>query len=163
MNREGPMRSYMVWAVVTAAMVSACAQRMTRESGGDVAVDTRSGTGGTWDSQLRGMNGWERVRGSAFAQPKDNGTRVAVTIERGFAGSNYGWDVREGTCAAPGRVVGDTTIYPTLFIGEDERDSKVADIVLPLERGKSYIVNIYATAVERATTIACGALNLTTT
>jgi hypothetical protein len=161
MNREGPMRSHVVWAVMTVAMVSACAPRMTRESGGDVAVDTRSAAGGARDGQLRGMNGWERVRGSAFALPRDNGTRVAVTVERGFTGSNYAWDVREGTCAAPGQVVGDIASYPTLFIGADERDSKVADVAVPLERGKAYIVSIYAVPADRAPTIACGALNLT--
>ena len=151
------MRSHLVWAVVTVAMASACAQRMTREAGGDVAMDSRS-TPGAWDSELKGMNGWERIRGSAFALPKDNGTRVAVTVERGFPGSNYGWDVREGTCAAPGRVVGATAGYPTLFIGEDERDAKVADVDVRLEPGKPYIINIYSMPVERTTTIACGAL-----
>ena len=154
------MRAVGVWAVMTVALVSACAQQMTRESGGDVAMDTRSTATGARDGNLRGMNGWERLRGSAFAQPRDNGTRVALTVERGFAGSNYGWDVREGTCAAPGRVVGDTAGYPTLFIGADERDSKVADLVVPLERGKAYIVSIYASPAERVPTIACGVLNL---
>lgn len=157
------MRGHLVWAVMTVAIVSACAQQMTREAGGDVAIDSRSAAGGAWDGQLRGMNGWDRVRGSAFAQPKGNGTRVAVTIERGFPGSSYGWNVREGTCAAPGRVVGDSASYPTLFVGEDQRDSKVADIEVPLERGKAHIISIYASPVERSTTIACGALNLTGT
>ena len=152
------MRSHFVWAVMTVAIVSACAQQMTREAGGDVAVDSRSAVG-AWDSELKGMNGWERMRGTAFAQPRDNGTRVVVAVERGYAGSNYGWDVREGTCSAPGRVVGDSTSYPTLFIGDAERDSKVADIAVPLERAKAYIVSVYASPVERAPTIACGVLN----
>ena len=152
------MRSHVVWAVMTVAIVSACAQRMTREAGGEVAIDSRSATGG-WDSELKGMNGWDRIRGSAFAQPRNNGMRVAVTIERGFPGSNYGWDVREGTCAAPGRVVGDLVSYPTLFVGDKESDSKVADIDVQLERGKAYVVSIYATGGERATSIACGVLN----
>lgn len=155
------MRSHLVWAVMMVAMASACAQRMTREVGGDVVTDSGSAAGSAWGSELGGMNGWERIRGSAFAQLRDKGTRVSVTIERGFAGSNYDWDVREGTCAAPGRVVGDTASYPTLFVGEDERDMKVADIDVPLERGKPYIINIYTSPVERTTTIACGALNLT--
>jgi hypothetical protein len=150
----------LVSAVLTVAIVSACAQRMTRESSGDVALDTRAAAAGAWDSQIRGMNGWERIRGTAFAHPRDNGTRVVVTVERGFSGSNYGWDIREGTCATPGPVVGDTGSYPTLFIGDDERDSKVADIGVTLDRGKAYIVSLYAAPVARTPTIACGALNL---
>jgi hypothetical protein len=124
-----------------------------------VSIDASAPTGGAWGSTFRGTNGWERLRGSAFAQPFDKGTRVALTIERGYAGSNYGWDVREGTCAAPGPVIGDSEEYPPLFIGDTETDSKVADLEVPLDRGKSYVVRVYTPAAQRSTLIACGALS----
>ena len=140
-----------------ALVTAACASRTTREVGGDVTLDAAA-TGGAWTTNLKGMNGWERLRGSAFAQLRDQGTRVALTIERGFAGSNYGWDVREGTCAAPGTLVGDAESYPPLFVGEDERDSRVADLGVALQRGKPYAVRVYSSPVQMTTTIACGAL-----
>ena len=147
-------------AVAAAAlMTAACASRTTREVGGDVTLDAAA-TGGAWTSNVKGMNGWERVRGSAFAQLRDQGTRVALTVERGFAGSNYGWDVREGTCAAPGAVVGEADSYPPLFIGADERDAKVADLGVALQRGKPYAVRVYSSPVQMTTTIACGALQM---
>jgi hypothetical protein len=149
----------LVGIAAVALMTAACAPRTTREVGGDVTLDAAA-TGGAWTTNLKGMNGWERVRGSAFAQLRDKGTRVALTIERGFAGSNYGWDVREGTCAAPGAVVGEADSYPPLFIGEDERDSRVADLEIALQRGKPYAVRVYSTPVQSTTTIACGALQM---
>ena len=152
-------RSSLVGAAAAALMMSACAQQTTREVGGDVSVDPAA-SGGTWTTTMKGMNGWERIRGSAFAQLRDNGTRVALTVERGFAGSNYGWDIREGTCATPGALVGDAASYPPLFIGEDERDSKVADLAVALQRGKSYAVRVYSSATQMTTAIGCGALKM---
>ena len=153
-------RSCLAGAVALAVMTSACAQQTTREVGGDVSVDASTSSSGAWGATFRGTNGWERLRGSAFAQLRDQGTRVALTLERGFAGSNYGWDVREGTCAAPGPVVGNPESYPPLFIGEKEIDSRVADLDVALERGKSYVVRVYTPAAERTTVIGCGALKL---
>jgi hypothetical protein len=126
--------------------------------GGDVSVDASAPAGGAWGSTFRGTNGWERLRGSAFAQARDKGTRIALTIERGYSGSNYGWDVREGTCATPGPVVGDPESYPPLFIGEKETDSKVADLEVTLDRGKAYVVRVYTPAAQRSTMIGCGTL-----
>jgi len=151
-------RSCFVGTVAVAMLASACAQRMTREVGGDVAMESGMAAGGAWGSEFRGMNGWDRIRASAFAQLKDNGTRVSLSIERAYAGSAYSWNVREGTCAAPGRVIGDAASYPTLFIADNERDGRVADIGVPLERGKPYIVNVYSSPTEQTTTIACGSL-----
>jgi hypothetical protein len=150
-------RSGVVGAVVTAMLISGCAQRTTRDVGGDVVVDARPAAG-AWGADFRGMGGWERLRGSAFAVPFEKGTRVSLTIERAFESSNYGWDVREGTCAAPGRILGEAANYPAIFADEDGRDGKVADLGVGLERGKSYVVSVYSSPTDRKTMIACGAL-----
>jgi hypothetical protein len=152
--------SCLAGAAIVALMASACAQQTTREVGGDVSVDAGAMPSGAWGTNFRGTNGWERLRGSAFAQLRDKGTRVALTVERGFAGSNYGWDVREGTCGTPGAIVGNPESYPPLFIGEKETDSKVADLDVALDRSKSYVVRVYTPAAERTTMIGCGALRL---
>ena len=153
-------RICLVGVATVTLLTAACAPRTTREVGGDVTLDAAAATGGAWTTTLKGMNGWERVRGSAFAQLRDKGTRVALTVERGFAGSNYGWDVREGTCAAPGPVVGNADSYPPLFIGAEEGDAKVADLDVALQRGTAYAVRVYSSPVQMTTTIACGVLKL---
>jgi hypothetical protein len=147
----------MVLMAVATTLVTGCAQRMTQEAGGDVVLDSRD-AGGAWTSNIRGTGGWEWLRGSAFAQLVDQGTRISLTLERALAGSNYAWNVREGSCAAPGRIFGDSTAYTPIFAGEDGRDAIVVDLAQRLEPGKTYIVNLYSRELERASTIACGAL-----
>ena len=151
-------RSHVILATLVAAMTTACAQRMSQESGGDVVLDEAVPAGNTWASEIKGSNGWENLRASAFAQLVDQGTRVSLTIDRGFPGSNYAWDVREGTCATPGRMVGDTTAYAQVFVGEDGRDGRIVELKEKLERTKPYVVSIYSPAVERTNTVACGRL-----
>lgn len=151
-------RSYVILATVFAAMTTACAQRMTQESGGDVVLDEAIPAGNTWTSDIKGMNGWENVRASSFAQLVDQGTRVSISIDRALAGSNYAWDVREGTCAAPGRMIGDTTSYVQIFVGENGRDSRIVELTSKLERTKPYVVSLYSPADTRANVVACGRL-----
>lgn len=151
-------RSIAVLATVVAAMTTACAQRMSREAGGDVVIDEPVPAGNTWASEIKGTNGWENLRASAFAQLVNQGTRVSLTIERALPGSNYAWDVREGTCASPGAMVGDTTEYTMVFVGSDGRDTRLIELKEPLARTKPYVVSLYSPADTRATTVACGRL-----
>jgi hypothetical protein len=152
-------RSYsVILATVVAAMTTACAQRMSQESGGDVVLDASASTGSTWASEIKGSNGWENLRASAFAQVVDQGTRVSLTIDRALPGSNYAWDVREGACATPGRTLGDSTTYVQVFVGENGRDGRVVELNEKLDRTKPYVVRIYSPAVERTNTVACGRL-----
>ena len=151
-------RSHVVLATIVAAMTTACAQRMSQTSGGDVVLDEPVPAGNTWASQIKGSNGWESLRASAFAQLVDQGTRVSLTIDRGIPGSNYSWDVREGSCATPGRVVGDTTTYVQVFVDADGRDGRIVELTEKLQRTKPYIVSIYSPADTRTNTVACARL-----
>ena len=151
-------RSYVILATIVAATTTACAQRMTRESGGDIVLDEAVPAGNTWASAIKGTNGWENLRASAFAQLVDQGTRISLTIERALPRSNYAWDVREGTCASPGMMVGDTADYAMVFVGEDGRDTRLVELKQALARTKPYVVSLYSPADTRATTVACGTL-----
>ena len=151
-------RTHVILATMVAAMTTACAQRMSQTSGGDVVIDEPVPAGNTWASQIKGSNGWENLRASAFAQLLDQGTRVSLTIDRGIPGSNYSWDVREGDCATAGRVVGDTATYVQVFVGEDGRDGRIVELAEKLQRTKPYVVRIYSPADTRTNTVACGKL-----
>ena len=152
-------RSFVILTtVVVAVMTSACAQRMSQEAGGDVALEEAVPPGNTWSTEFKGSNGWEKLRASAFAQLVDSGTRVSLTVERALEGSNYAWDVREGTCAAPGRMVADTASYPMVFVDAEGRDGRIVELKEKLDRRKPYIVTLYSPAIERTTTVACGRL-----
>jgi hypothetical protein len=148
---------YLVLAVAILGVSAACARQLSREAGGEVAIDETSSGGGSWGANIRGEGGWERIHGSAFALPRDDGTRVSVTIDRGVAGSNYPWDVRDGNCMTPGRVIGDSASYTPLFLDDDGRGSRVMDLPVRLERDKAYVIRLYTPTDDR-TAIACGAL-----
>jgi len=150
-------RSYLGLAATVAVLASACAQRVVRESGGDVAMGsaaTMEGRGG----DFRGREGWNRTRGSVFARPIESGTQVALTVTSGTPGSRYGWDVREGKCDTDGRLLGDSTSYQPIWLGDQGMGSSVAELPLRLDAQKEYFVNLYSSATDRTTIIGCGSI-----
>ena len=151
-------RMYVVLVAATALVGTGCAQRTMRESSGDVAMGSAANASAGWGANLRGGEGYRDTRGTAYARPTETGTQVALTIEGGFAGSRFAWDMREGTCATPGQAIGDPNLYPYLMLGDRGMGSAIADLSIRMEQGRQYIVNLYSTAAESRTQIACAAL-----
>jgi hypothetical protein len=151
-------RSYMILATVVAMVGTGCARQTVRESGGDIAMGTSATRAAGWGVDFRGVDGWRGTRASVFARPTDGGTQVALTIDGGIPGSRYGWEVREGTCGSDGRIVGDSTAYPPIPLGDQGMGSRVADLSVRMEEGKSYFVNLYGSASDRTMIIGCGTL-----
>ena len=151
-------RMYMVMAAAVTLVAAGCAQRAVRESAGDIEMGSAaSGTAG-WGGNFRGMEGYRDTRGSAFARLTETGTQIALTLEGGFTGSRYAWDLREGTCGTQGTVVGNANAYPYVILGDRGMGSGVADLTIRLEPGKQYFVTLYSLAAEQRTQIACGAI-----
>ena len=154
-------RSYMTLDAVSALAMTACGGRAVRVSGGDVDMGSSAATGSTptgWGATLRGRDGWSGMRGSVFARPVESGTQVALTIEGGFAGSRYSWDVREGTCATPGPVVGDAAAYPMVLLGNRGMGSQIADLTVRLDASRQYVATLHGAGTEGEPPIACAAL-----
>ncbi len=149
-------RSYVVLvAGLVIGLASGCAQRVVRESGGDVALPE---LGDSWGSTFRGRAGWSDTRGSVFARPADGGTTVALTIEGGIPGSRYGWEVREGSCGTDGRILGEARKYEPVLLGDAGLGSTVMLLPTTLDPAKQYSVNLYGDASERTILIGCGTL-----
>jgi hypothetical protein len=141
-----------------AVTAAGCSQRVTRESAGDVAIESTDVISGTWGATLRGYDAWPELRGSTFAHVMTDGTRISLSIEGGFAGANHDWDVREGNCGARGRVVGDSTAYPFIPLGELGRGDGVVSVGERLDPAKQYSVNIYSSGIDRSIVVACSPL-----
>jgi hypothetical protein len=152
------VRSSTLVMAAIAVTAAGCSQRVTRESAGDVAIESTDVISGTWGATLRGYDAWPELRGSTFAHVMPDGTRISLSIEGGFPGSNHDWDVREADCGARGRIVGDSTAYPFIPLGELGRGDGVVTVSERLDPAKQYSVNIYSSGIDRSIVVACSPL-----
>jgi hypothetical protein len=153
------MRRFCVAAVIAVATaVSACSHRVARESGGDVDIDARTTRPEDWGGEIRGIGGWSRMRGSAYALQNEKGTIVTLTVDRGVAGAVYGWEILEGTCGAAGRPVDQPATFPPLYIEDSGHGAAIANLKTKLAPRTDYVINVYAALEPRTTVVACGKL-----
>lgn len=148
--------------VLAAAMMtvigSACAARPVREAGGDIEMGSPASGATGRGANLRGIDGWNSLRGSAFALRTATGTQLSLTVEGGIPGSRYIWDLREGACGAKGTIVGGDSAYMAVEVGDRGMGSTITDVATALDATRDYSVNLYASATERTLVIACGRL-----
>ena len=153
------MRRFCTMLAVAVTMVtSACSHRVARESGGDVDIDSRTMRSEDWGGEIRGVGGWSRIRGSAYALQNDKSTVVTVTINRGVAGAAYGWEVLEGKCGYDGRPVAPPTAFPPLYVEDSGYGAAIATLKTKLVPGKEYFINLYTAPEQRTGIVACGTL-----
>ena len=153
------MRRFCTMLAVAVAMVTgACSHRVARESGGDVDIDSRTMRSEDWGGEIRGIGGWSRIRGSAYALQNDKSTVVTVTINRGVAGAAYGWEVLEGKCGYDGRPVAPPTAFPPVYVEDSGYGAAIATLKTKLVPGKEYFINLYTAAEQRTGIVACGKL-----
>ncbi len=151
-------RTYMVLAAAATMLGTACATRQTSVSTGDVEMGSSAAGTMARSADLRGIEGWNALRGSVYARPMPGGTQLALTVGGGIPGSRYIWDVREGTCGSNGQIVGGAAGYMAVELGQRGTGNTITDLTTTLDAGKDYSVNLYASATERTLVIACGRL-----
>ena len=152
-------RFYTMLAVAVAVLTGACSHRVARESGGDVDLGSRAMRTNDWGGEIRGIGGWSRIRGSAYALQDGSGTTtVTVSISRGVAGAAYGWEVLEGKCGYDGRPVAPPTAFPPVYIENSGNGAAIAKLKTRLEPGKEYFINLYTAPEQRTGIVACGKL-----
>ena len=147
-----------ILAVAVGMATSACSHRVAREAGGDVDLGSRTMRGEDWGGEIRGIGGWSRLRGSAYARETESGVVVTVTIDRGVSGAAYGWEVLEGKCGSEGRPVAQPTAFPPVYIEDSGHGAAIAPLKTKLVPGKEYFINLYTSPETRTGIIACGKL-----
>jgi hypothetical protein len=145
-------------AVAVVVVTSACSHRVARESGGDVDIGSRTMRSEDWGGEIRGVGGWSRIRGSAYALQDESGTTVTVSINRGVPGAAYGWEVLEGKCGYDGRPVAPPTSFPPVYVEDSGYGAAIAKLKTKLERGKEYFINLYTAPEQRTGIVACARL-----
>jgi hypothetical protein len=94
---------------------------------------------------------------SAVSQGR-NTTEAAIGIEGGQPATSYGWRIVNGTCAAPGAVVGGMGSYPAFTTSAQGTGSVVgAFLNVLLLRDTPYAAVVYGGA-NRDQVVACGPL-----
>ena len=150
------MRAQRTIVMAMVAMVAVgCSGRVARESGGDIDI---SSTSADWGGGVRGIGGWADLRGSVYARPTDTGMTVSLTIERGIPGAAYSWELLEGTCGSQGRPLAEISTFPGIFLDDTGRGFAVGALPTKLAPDRQYYINVYTSAQQRDTPIACGAI-----
>jgi hypothetical protein len=94
---------------------------------------------------------------SAVSQGRST-TQTAIGIEGGLPATRYAWRIVNGTCAAPGTVVGGGGSYPDFTTSSDGSGSLVGAFVNALLlRDAPYAALVYGGA-NRDQIVACGPL-----
>jgi hypothetical protein len=94
---------------------------------------------------------------SAVSQGR-NTTEIGVGIDGGQPSTTYAWRIHNGTCAAPGAVVGGVGSYPPFTTTTEGTGSVVgAFLNVLLLRGTPYAAAVYGGA-NRDQMVACGPL-----
>ncbi|HUG42451.1 MAG TPA: CHRD domain-containing protein [Longimicrobiales bacterium] len=131
-----------------AAFLTACTASMN----GGLDVDPVS----NWSAELSSQSG-STVRGAAAAQSAVATTGVSVSI-RAEPGARHPWHIHVGTCGSNGAIVGDAAAYPVLQVGSNGVASATANLLVGLNRGGQYYVNVHRSPQNLGTIVACGAL-----
>ena len=79
-------------------------------------------------------NDRSKILGFASLIPttSNNATEVTVELEREKVGAVRAWQVRIGTCASPGKVWGDSTVYLPLTASAKGVGKQVVIVAIPL-------------------------------
>lgn len=99
------------------------------------------------------------VSGQAAAVSQFGGIQASIEIRQATPGTTYRWRLAQGTCAAPGRVVGGEALYPVMAVDEDRTAQRQTTLPGELSNGGSYVTLVLRVGegdVEER--VACGAL-----
>lgn len=89
-----------------------------------------------WEAALDAGPAQPGAEGSAAAVSRSNSTEMSVRVE-GVEPGTYTWSVREGSCEAPGAVLGGEGVYPQLVAGDEAVSAEALTSAL-MRSGRSY-------------------------
>lgn len=122
-----------------------------------VDVDPVTDLIGDWRATLEPRSD-TRIRGTVDARSAAATTGVSLTIAGANAGARHPWHIHRGTCGSGGGIVGDPNAYPILQVGNDGIASASADLLVALNEGESYHVDVHQSSQAMGTIVACGPL-----
>jgi hypothetical protein len=97
-----------------------------------------------WEATLAATGAQPTASGRAAAISRARSTETGIHVE-GFGPGAYSWQIRAGTCADPGEIVGPADRYPDLTVsieGEASADRVVVPVRMQPDRRYHVIVHV---------------------
>jgi hypothetical protein len=106
------------------------------------------------------LAGAVQITGSASMQPGTNGmgTHMSINVANATPGGVHPWQVRRGQCGADDGIFSIGAGYKPLKIGDDGRGESGMTGPESMPTTGNYFVNVYASAANSETVVACGNL-----
>jgi len=155
------MHTRHVVVLVGLATLAAC-NPFRREPVSEVRVDANANS--RWRASLvtpAALVGAVQMRGTASMQPtggNQTNTLVSVSISNATPGGAHPWQVRRGQCGADEGAFSSGAAYQTLKIGDDGRGEAGTTVPGVTPSTGEFFVNVYASAANPETIVACGNL-----
>lgn len=108
-----------------------------------------------WEGTLSAMDPHDLIEGSVAVNSQRDRLNAGIQVNNAPSGQTLTWQLRSGTCAAPGDIVGGRAVYPVL--APDVRGSATAEALVDrsLHTDGQYQASVLDTT---AAVIACGPL-----
>ena len=146
--------------VLLAVLAVGCVRTSTNPVTGKTDVDIESPLkkGEDWKGTLTGMGTTTALSGNTTIAVLNGRTTATVTLNGGTPGMSYPFMIHEGTCSAPGQVVGDMSAYTPITIGQDGTGTATVTLQTQLKESTKYVLAVHASSSDMATIVACGEL-----
>jgi hypothetical protein len=101
-----------------------------------------------------------QINGTATMQPGRNtgDTEFSLSIDNATPGGVHPWQVHRGQCGADDGVLGSSSQYKSVKIGDDGRGKATARISMVTPSSGNYFVTVQASEANQGTIVACGNL-----
>ncbi|MGH7571334.1 MAG: hypothetical protein ACREMK_05770 [Gemmatimonadota bacterium] len=153
----------MAAVLVTLSIVGACSSTSEQAagSGSELAGATH------WHTKVYRAEGGKEAGQKSIAHTSmtrlnDERTRASVTLPGLLPSGTYAWGVYEGSCEAPGRLMGSESDYPVIEPDENSMGSFTAVINDNLTANGSYVLQIFTTGGSRDSALGCSGLRVGT-
>ena len=110
-----------------------------------------------WSATIRPIDG-STVSGTATATVgAGDSLTLTIQVKGGKSGETLPWHLHSGGCDKSGAVLGDASQYEPMVIAEDMSGTETARVVVKLNVGVPYSVNVHKSANDMSV-ISCGNL-----
>ena len=106
--------------------------------------------------------GQKSIAHSSMTRISDQRTRASITLPGLLPAGTYAWGVYEGSCEAPGNLMGSESDYPMIEPGENSQGSFTAVINDNLRPDGTYVLQIFTNGGSRDTVLGCSRLRVGT-
>lgn len=136
-------------------------------SGSDMGSSRELGSATHWHTKIyRGTEGKvgeaKSIAHSSMTRLTADRTRASITLPGLLPRGEYAWGVYEGTCDAPGALMGGEEDYPTISPDANSMGSFTAMIDASFDPSTTYQVTIFTNGGTRDQVLGCNRLRVGT-